>query len=84
MFELNQYIYVRLVRLLKLDKFLGKKEEDAASFNPAFLSIIKIMMQLLFIAHILGCFWYWMIVLNPSKKVQWAPAFGVYEDDSLR
>ncbi|CAM9681517.1 unnamed protein product [Choristocarpus tenellus] len=56
---------LRLVRLLKLSRPIGAKEDNVGEFlHPSFWSIIKMLVTLFFIAHIMGCMWHWLAVLR--------------------
>ena len=47
---------LRLLRLLKISHYLNLVEE-AFNINLRFLRVVQMVVQMLFIAHLLGCFW---------------------------
>ena len=49
---------LKLARLLKLGKFL-KSVEEWLELSPAAFKLLKLVLQVTFIAHLLACFWYY-------------------------
>jgi CRP-like cAMP-binding protein len=64
---------VKLVRLLKLGKSKPKDDDVNMFINPSVIALLRMLLQLLFIAHLLGCLWHWLVVLQD----------GCEEDDSI-
>ena len=57
---------LKLVRLLKLSKYMDKIE-DAVGVSPAVFEIIKLICQVSFVAHLFGCFWFY-VSSNTTKE----------------
>eukprot|EP00620_Florenciella_sp_RCC1587_P019717 CAMPEP_0182569816 /NCGR_PEP_ID=MMETSP1324-20130603/10330_1 /TAXON_ID=236786 /ORGANISM="Florenciella sp., Strain RCC1587" /LENGTH=848 /DNA_ID=CAMNT_0024784137 /DNA_START=99 /DNA_END=2642 /DNA_ORIENTATION=- len=76
---------LKLARLFKLSKFMGGEEADMP-INPSVLSLAKMLFQLLFIAHILGCIWHSIFVNNDPYDTRsspnWVSLAGLYETDA--
>ncbi|KOO24404.1 voltage-gated ion channel superfamily [Chrysochromulina tobinii] len=66
----------RLLRLLKLGDYI-EVLESAADMNLKFLKILLMKFQLIAIAHLLGCFWFSMYVLNSADPAltTWAETY---------
>ena len=60
---------LRLLKLLKLGHYLNLVEE-ALNVNLRFIKVFQMILQMVFIAHLLGCFWYY-IAVNSSEEVTW-------------
>ena len=80
---------LRLLRLLKLARLLKLKKvtailEESGVFNPALFKLFGLLLQILFIAHMLACGWYYM---NESAanagEIGWSIQFGVVNDHIL-
>ncbi|CAM9958680.1 unnamed protein product, partial [Ectocarpus fasciculatus] len=67
---------LRLARLLKLSKIGGKEDDLKNVLNPSLWALIKMLVSLIFIAHIMGCMWNWLLILSPDEQT-WAAAYGV-------
>ena len=68
---------VKLVRLLKLGRFIGSAE-DEVEVNPSIIQMGKMFMQLLFIAHLIGCIWHAMRSSSSDPESDWVTTyFGV-------
>eukprot|EP00948_MAST-09A_sp_MAST-9A-sp1_P001674 g1674.t1 len=50
---------LKLARLLKLSKFAGQIDEYI-EISPGALRLFSLFFQITFIAHLLGCFWYYV------------------------
>ncbi len=76
---------LRLLRLLKLARLLKLKKvtailEESGMFNPALFKLFGLLLQILFIAHMLACGWYYM---NEAEPMGWSMQFGVVNDHIL-
>lgn len=85
----------RLVRLLKLARVMKLSKlgvhMEALEINPALLNVIKLVFQIMFIAHIISCFWFFLTTSDvigpiayydiynniPKDKVTWATESGL-------
>lgn len=81
----NQVKAIRLLRITRLTRLtssgpkvakvigLGSamKSFDNLNINPATINIIKVLMQVVFIAHLVACFWFYLttdeVVTDPSE-----------------
>ncbi|GMH86647.1 hypothetical protein TrVE_jg10696 [Triparma verrucosa] len=61
---------MKLVRLLKLGTYL-EKIEDEFSINPAAFELFKLLLQVTFIAHMFGCFWFFTSVQTTEVEHSW-------------
>lgn len=59
---LRLFRLLRLLRLLKLGEYIASLE-IRFDLNLTFLRIVQMLLALLFLAHILGCFWFYMAAL---------------------
>ena len=76
---------LRLLRLLKLARLLKLKKvtailEESGVFNPALFKLFGLLLQILFIAHMLACGWYYM---NEATGFGWSHQFGIVNDHVL-
>ncbi len=71
---LRLFRLLRLLRLLKIGVYLDKLEEKL-QMNLEFLSIVKMVVKLLFLAHMLGCFWFYVASLSTSFDVTWVHSY---------
>ena len=66
---------LRLVRLLKLAKLfkLGKFATfmEDLNLNPAIMRLLKMLCQIVFIAHLLSCFWYFLASYDKHGAGTW-------------
>jgi CRP-like cAMP-binding protein len=85
----------RLVRLLKLARVMKLSKlgvhMEALEINPALLNVIKLVFQIMFIAHIISCFWFFLTTSDvigevayydifnniPKDKITWATESGL-------
>lgn len=71
---------LKLVRLLKLSK-MGKRFDDL-QLNPAMMSVLTLIMQLLLVAHFVACFWHYMttpdvVGMGNFGKISWVSNIGM-------
>jgi len=85
--ELGMLRFLRLFRLLRLLKLLRlativAELEDRFDLNLCFLRIMQMLLALIFLAHILACFWFYMatIVGIDPDIVTWV---STYKDGYL-
>ncbi len=69
---------VKLVRLLKLKKF-GSSLEGTFSMNPALQRLLKLLLQIIFICHLLASFWFYTSQLSESDQT-WAIHHGIVDE----
>lgn len=55
---------LRLARLLKLSKIGGKEDDLKNYLHPSLWALIKMLVSLIFIAHVMGCMWNWLTILR--------------------
>ncbi|CAM9173045.1 unnamed protein product, partial [Discosporangium mesarthrocarpum] len=73
---------LRLIRLLKLSRTIGSKEDEMGEvLHPSLWAIIKMLVTLLFIAHIMGCLWHWLAVLR-QDGINWVSYYGIQDKDT--
>jgi hypothetical protein len=60
---------LRLLKLLKLDEYIAALETEL-KINLKVLKIVKMVLSLLFLMHLLGCFWFY-IALTGGYEVTW-------------
>jgi len=77
---LRLFRLLRLLRLLKLGEYIAALE-IRFDLNLTFLRICQMVLQLIFLAHILGCFWFYIASLTgiDHETVTWVSA---YDDGS--
>eukprot|EP00753_Platysulcus_tardus_P013660 PLAT3821.3.p1 GENE.PLAT3821.3~~PLAT3821.3.p1 ORF type:complete len:1960 (+),score=909.62 PLAT3821.3:67-5946(+) len=80
----------RLVRLLKLKRVLGMVE-SSVSINPGVMRLFRLLFALLFITHLLACFWHYIAVTEQAaageldsstlapQMVSWMIAYGIHD-----
>jgi len=72
---------LKLARLLKLKKF-GGSFEGIFSMNPALQRLLKLLLQIIFIAHMCSCFWFFVATINEdSDEETWVKMCGVIDAD---
>ena len=64
---------LRLVRLLRLLRLLKVQQhidalEDELQISLQSLQLVKVVFGLLYITHILGCFWFWTASMSPESS----------------
>ena len=75
---LRLFRLLRLLRLLKIDEYV-EVLENATDMNLRFTRIIFMVLKVLFLAHVLGCFWFGMHMINSGD--QEVPTWArVYDD----
>ena len=77
---LRLFRLLRLLRLLKVGEYIASLE-IRFDLNLTFLRIVQMLLALLFLAHILGCFWFYMAALVgiDPEITTWV---SVYDDGS--
>ena len=56
---------LRLLRLLKIDDYMDQLEDRLeVSINERIVDAVVMLIKVLFLAHVLGCFWYGISVLS--------------------
>ena len=75
---LRLFRLLRLLRLLKIDEYV-EVLENATDMNLRFTRIIFMVLKVMFLAHVLGCFWFGMHLINSGdpEVPTWA---RVYDD----
>ena len=77
---------LRLVRLLKLAKLfkLGNLASflESLNLNPAVMRLLKMLFQLVLIAHLLSCFWYFLATFNEHSPESWTMTTSPRRDPS--
>jgi len=68
---------LKLLRLLKIGRLFGKPEDDV-KVNPALISLAKMLVQLLFISHMIACVWHWIFTFN-ENQLNWVTYAGLFE-----
>merc|ERR1711871_1228289 len=71
---------VKLVRLLKLQKL--KEAIRDLEINPGVMSLLNLMVVILFIAHLLACFWNLCAISNLNGS-NWSRDLGVSYNNSF-
>lgn len=76
---LRLFRLIRLLRLLKVDQYIAKIEE-MWDVDLRALQLVTLVAKLLFFAHLLGCFWFYVITaLEGDREDTW---IHVYDDGS--
>lgn len=71
---------IRLFRLFKLYNLVGIDElVENAKINPAIISLVILVIQMMFLAHILACLWHGIGVPNFIHSHTWINEFGYFE-----
>ena len=72
---------LKLVRLFKLKK-LAAVLEDNDFFHPAMMQVFSLLFKIVFVAHMLACFWY--LVGSPESNENphdgWVTVFGLQDE----
>lgn len=78
---LRLFRLLRLLRLLKIGEYVAALE-IRFDLNLTFLRIIQMVANLLMLAHMLGCFWFYMasLVGINEETVTWVSSY----DDGMR
>ena len=74
---LRMFRLLRLLRLLKVDVYVAKVE-DNFEVNLISLRILGMVFRLMFIVHILGCFWFYIAVqsVEAGADISWAISYN--------
>jgi len=73
---------MKLVRLLKLGTYLEKVEESL-NLNPAAFELIKLLLQVTFIAHLFGCFFFFTSQQTTEVEDSWYYDINVHDRDTM-
>jgi len=81
---LRMFRLLRLMRLLKIDTYIARIE-DAFKINLVGLRILGMVTRLLYMVHLLGCFWFYVGIssLSAGYETSWITAYNsgaAYED----
>jgi len=73
---LRMFRLLRLLRLLKVDIYIARIEE-MLEINLVALRILGMVMRLLFIVHLLGCFWFYVAwcAVEAGENASWILAY---------
>lgn len=61
---------IKLIRLLKLAKFSGSVVR-ALSLNPALFRLLTLIVRIVYSAHFLACFWFYVSTFDPNTNLTW-------------
>lgn len=78
---------IRLMRLLKLSRMVKLRKyliniEDRLGINPATFELFKLILQVIFVGHIIGCI-YWYLSFTISTK-SWIDEMNLRDDTLFR
>jgi len=59
---------LRLLRLLKIQRYINILEEELHA-NLQLLQLVKVVGAVVYLAHLLGCFWFWLGVNSAGLRV---------------
>lgn len=61
---------LKLVRLIKLGRLLDNMEElqDMLTLNPALVRLFKLLLEIMFLGHLLSCFWFYVATIDPVDE----------------
>ena len=66
---------LRLLRLLKVSRYIGMLEEKV-DVNLQILQLIKMILGLLYLMHLLGCFWFYLAAHPPEgAEATWLSSY---------
>jgi hypothetical protein len=65
---------LKLVRVLKLGKFLGKYE-DMLQINPAIIRVLKLLVAMGVVAHFMACAFFGITNFYDTETVSWPEAY---------
>ena len=71
---LRMFRMLRLLKLLKVDQYVNLLEEHLNA-NLRFLRIVQMTLKMLFLAHLLGCFWYY-VAIESGEEVTWITSYS--------
>jgi hypothetical protein len=85
---LRLFRLLRLLKLLKVDEVIGQVEERY-ELNLKSLRILQMVLKLLFLSHMLGCFFYYTASMTrETYEANWVDAYGdhdsVVEEEKMR
>jgi len=61
---------MRLFRLIKIASLLKSKRssfELSDYISPSFIKLVKLLFKIVFVAHLLACFWFFVNECEPIK-----------------
>ena len=61
---------IKLIRLLKLAKF-SRSVVATLSLNPAMLRLLTLIVRIVYSAHFLACFWFYVSTFDPNTNLTW-------------
>ena len=69
---LRLFRLLRLLRLLKVDKYIAMLE-DKFEVNLVSLRVLGMVIKLIFMVHMLGCFWFYVAVqaMEGGEEISW-------------
>lgn len=65
---------LRVLRLLKIQSYINLLE-DALSINLQLIQLFKVTSGLVYLAHVLGCFWFWLANSAETSDNTWIAEF---------
>ena len=81
---------LRLLRLLKLARLFKLKKlaailDDSDFFHPAMITVFSLLFKIVFVAHMLSCFWYLVgsPESNEDQRDGWVTAFGIQDEPNV-
>ena len=72
----------RLVKIFKLAtarRLLGRTDEDEDAVHPAAVTLVRVFFQVLFVAHLLACFWHFLGDTWTDASDTWLHAHKIAE-----
>ena len=64
---------LRMLRLLKVQQYIDALE-DRTGVNMQILQIVKMVLGLLYLMHLLGCFWFY-VATNSGEPITWVTEY---------
>ncbi|RHY29591.1 hypothetical protein DYB32_005042 [Aphanomyces invadans] len=68
---------LKLVRIRKIGQMISKLEEEVFA-NQSVLALVKILLFMLFLAHLVACVWFYVAQLSPYS---WSKSMGFMAND---
>ena len=65
---------LRLLRLLKVGKYLETLDEQM-KVNLQILQLVKVLAGIIYLAHLLGCFWFYVARANTTDDESWIEVY---------
>ena len=66
---------LRMLRLLKIQSYINMLE-DALSINLQLISLFRVTAGLVYLAHVMGCFWFWLANSADASSTTWMDEFS--------